>query len=288
MVNDHLGKICNAHVVHADQSELGALDPKCQQLAMLAAIAVDSPKTGRRVNLPAHLRPKMYPDFMDKQDRPCYHSEKILGYLFRKVKRAAEKEIELSSRLIGSPGTRIEQWYDKDLEMDGYKKYVADAWKLKVMYDVRLTALMDQFDVKAEGEVVSGHLTTFASKSNSRVKGDLNDRLKRMYTHLRDEFRTAFEQLPLHTGDDDQGSKKTEEEKQLHRDKELECKASAWYHVTYSPDLLRQMKEADPEKVLLLSFPWIAYDYLSRIKKRKKAEYDSYYNLIQSVGALSH
>nr|GEX17474.1 transcription elongation factor TFIIS-like [Tanacetum cinerariifolium] len=39
-VNDSLGTICNAHVVHADMSDCGALDEKCIKLAELAAIAV--------------------------------------------------------------------------------------------------------------------------------------------------------------------------------------------------------------------------------------------------------
>ena len=287
MVNDHLGKICNAHVVHADRSDLGALDPKCLHLATLAAIAVDSPKTGKRVDLPAYLRPKMYPDFMDKQDKHCYRSEKILGYLFRRVKRVAV-EGELSSCLMCSSSPSFEQYYDRDLEVDGYKKYVAEAWKHKMMYDARLTALMSQFDVRSEGEIVSGHLTSFTSKSNSRVKSDLNDRIKRSYTHLRDEFRVLFEQLAAAGGEEEEYklNERGKEGMQVYVDKELERKASAWYHVTYYPDFVRELEKADLGKVLLLSFPWIAHGHLCRIKKRKKAKYESYYNLIQSVGAF--
>ncbi|KAF9615730.1 hypothetical protein IFM89_026145 [Coptis chinensis] len=72
MVNENLGVICNAHVVHADQSEYGAMDEKCIQLAELAATAVDSPKTGKFVIMPHLLKPKMYPDFMGKEDFMSY------------------------------------------------------------------------------------------------------------------------------------------------------------------------------------------------------------------------
>ncbi|RVW54045.1 RNA-dependent RNA polymerase 6 [Vitis vinifera] len=41
MVNENLGAICNAHVVHADRSEYGALDEACLDLAERAATAVD-------------------------------------------------------------------------------------------------------------------------------------------------------------------------------------------------------------------------------------------------------
>lgn len=47
MVNDSLGTICNAHVVHADMSDIGALDKKCLDLAGLAAIAVEIQKDHR-------------------------------------------------------------------------------------------------------------------------------------------------------------------------------------------------------------------------------------------------
>ena len=64
MVNENLGSICNAHVVHADLSEYGALDEKCIHLVELAATAVDFPKTGKTVSMPAQLKPKLYLDFM--------------------------------------------------------------------------------------------------------------------------------------------------------------------------------------------------------------------------------
>ncbi|KAI5056194.1 hypothetical protein GOP47_0029715 [Adiantum capillus-veneris] len=273
MVNDHLGKICNAHVVHADQSKEGALDPKCLQLAELAATAVDSPKTGKLVILPPNLRPKKYPDFMDKDDKPSYRSEKILGILYRRVRGAAEKEIKLSS-LLGNPDFSFEQNYDRDLEVDGYEEYLTEAWQLKQMYDVRLAALMDRYDVRVEGEVVTGHFTTVLSKHNSRKRGDLKERLINEYTCLRNEFRQIFKE--------EDGADLSEAEHELLEEK-LECKASAWYYVTYHPDSVAKVREVNSD-FLLLSFPWIAVEDLARIKSRKRRAYESYYKLIQSFG----
>ncbi|GJN09518.1 hypothetical protein PR202_ga27533 [Eleusine coracana subsp. coracana] len=48
MTSDNIGRISNAHVVHADISKNGALNKKCIQLAELAATAVDSQKTGHK------------------------------------------------------------------------------------------------------------------------------------------------------------------------------------------------------------------------------------------------
>lgn len=264
MVNDHLGKICNAHVVHADQSEQGALDPKCLLLAELAATAVDSPKTGKMVILPPHLRPKIYPDFMDKEDKPSYRSKKILGILFRRLLLITEREIKANCQAEDP-----DIFYDPDLIVEGFENYVPEAWDLKQIYDERLRALMDQFDVKVESEVVTGHFTTFPLNFTSRRRGDLKDRLKWSYSTLRKEFRERFEENV------------SEEEE--------ECKASAWYHVTYHLDYVQKMKEADLQdfsKVYLISFPWIAVETLSRLKLRKRRAYESYHKLIQSFGSF--
>lgn len=278
MINDHLGKICNAHVVHADRSELGALDPKCLQLAELAATAVDSPKTGKLVIMPSHLRPKAYPDFMDKDDKPSYRSEKILGILFRRVRGTAEKEIKLSC-LLDSPDFSFDQYYDRDLEVEGFESYVPEAWQLKQIYDAKLTALMDQFDVRVEGELVTGHFMAFPLKYNSRRKGDLKDRMRNSYANLRNEFRRIFK--------GEVAAEMSEDEEDL-LEQQLECKAFAWYFVTYHPDSVSKMKGTDSGKVVLLSFPWIAVEDLARIKLRKKRAYESYYNVLQSYGGSLH
>ncbi|KAH7415135.1 hypothetical protein KP509_14G029700 [Ceratopteris richardii] len=275
MANDHLGQICNAHVVHADQSELGALDPKCLELAELAAVAVDSPKTGKLVILPSALRPKAYPDFMDKEDKESYRSKKILGILYRRVRGTAEKEMKLSS-FLGNAEFSIEQSYDPDLKIDGYEEYVREAWHFKQMHDVQLGALMDQFDVSIEGEVVTGHFTTILSKHNSRKRGDLKERIINMYTSLRNKFRQIF--IGRDVSNLSEAERKDLEES-------LERKASAWYYVTYHPDSIRKMKEIDQDNDLLLSFPWIAVEYLAKIKLRKTKAYEAYYKMIQSFEA---
>jgi RNA-dependent RNA polymerase len=88
MVNDNLGIIDNAHKVFADDSERGgAMSDECIELAKLHSIAVDFPKTGVAVEIPYHLRPKKYPDFMEKPDKPTYESQSVIGKLFRESER---------------------------------------------------------------------------------------------------------------------------------------------------------------------------------------------------------
>ncbi|THU44667.1 hypothetical protein C4D60_Mb02t09780 [Musa balbisiana] len=256
MVNENHGVICNAHVVHADRSEHGALDENCLKLAELAATAVDFPKTGKIVTMPPTLKPKTYPDFMGKDDRLSYKSEKILGKLYRKIKDATDDE--LPSEL---PCTFEDLPYDTDLEIIGSLDYLADAWQNKVVYDRHLNALLAQYRVSSEGEVVTGHIWSLP-KYNSRKQGELKERLKNAYSSLRKQFWHIFKTMSpdlLQLTDDEKCSL-------------YEMKASAWYQVTYHPRWVkkyRELKEPDGDGVpARLSFAWIAADYLVRIKVR--------------------
>jgi len=114
ILNDNLGQLCTRHAILADQSEFNVREEKCVELARLASIAVDFPKTGRSVDLrfAPKVKTHIQPDFMArrallKEDyapnphgfysptvghsgtRPdrkyFYRSERILGQLYRYV-----------------------------------------------------------------------------------------------------------------------------------------------------------------------------------------------------------
>ncbi|XP_042505199.1 RNA-dependent RNA polymerase 6-like [Macadamia integrifolia] len=259
MVTENLGVICNAHVVHADRSEYGALDEKCIQLAELAATAVDFPKTGKLVTMPQALKPKMYPDFMGKSESQSYKSKKILGKLYRKIKDASE-EVPASLELTYATEDIS---YDADLEIPGSADFLEDAWNHKLIYDGQLSALLGQYKVNREEEVVTGHIWSMP-KHNSKKQGELKERLKHAYNALKKEFKQIFENM----GPDSQ--KLTDDEKNT----AYEQKASAWYQVTYHPRWVkeaRQLREPEAEKLSsMLSFAWIPADYLVCIKIRRR------------------
>lgn len=257
MTNENLGPICNAHVVHADRSDYGALDVNCLKLAELAALAVDFPKTGKIVSLPQHLKPRLYPDFLGKEDNQSYKSTKILGRLYRKVRDAYDEDAATSSELHYFPSDIP---YDMDLEVPGAADFVFDAWEKKCSYDGQLKGLMGQYKVKREEEIVTGHVWSIP-KSNSKKQGELKERLSHSYNALKKEFRQMFENL------DSNLEALTDDEKNLLCEK----KASAWYQVTYHPKWVKQsppLQEPDGpgDVVVMLSFAWIAADYLARIK----------------------
>ncbi|KAK4389694.1 RNA-dependent RNA polymerase 6 [Sesamum angolense] len=240
MVNESLGTICNAHVVHADLSEYGALDEKCIKLAELAATAVDFPKTGKIVHMPAELKPKMYPDFMGKEEFQSYNSNKILGST----------------------------------------SFIADAWNCKCSYDGQLIGLLGQYKVNREEEVVTGHIWSMP-KYSSKKQGEVKERLKHAYSTLRKEFRKVFECMGPEF---DQFS---DDEKNIM----YERKASAWYQVTYQESWVKKSKELhavdDAGKSVMLSFAWIAADYLARIKiKRRMMENSISTKPIDSLGSF--
>lgn len=259
MVQESLGEICNAHVVHADLSEFGAMDEKCLKLAELAALAVDFPKTGKLVTMPFDLKPKMYPDFMGKEAFQSYESKKILGKLFRQVKDCDAEGGE-SSGLEYVPENIP---YDTNLEIPGYEDFIDDTWSLKCSYDGQLIGLLGQYKVNREEEVVSGHIWSMP-KYSSKKQGELKERLKHAYNTLRKEFRNVFEQMGPNFDLLSNDEKNTIYER----------KASAWYRVTYHPQwvtrsLELQLPDAASNSVML-SFAWIAADYLARIKIRHR------------------
>ncbi|XP_047325026.1 RNA-dependent RNA polymerase 6 [Impatiens glandulifera] len=261
MVNESLGAICNSHVVHADMSEYGAQDEKCIKLAELAAIAVDFPKTGKIVTMPHKLRPQLYPDFMGKDKFQTYKSKKVIGRLYRHVKNVYEKDIEtcsdMSFNLEDIP-------YDKELEISGSEEFIEEALKLKCSYDGKLSALLSQYKVTREEEIVTGHIWSMP-KYVSRKRGDLQEKLRHIYSALRKEFRQQFENLGPEFD-----IVSVDEKNSIY-----ERKASAWYQVTYHLNWVKMSLEwqntsDNEEKRVMLSFCWIATDYLSKIKIRSR------------------
>lgn len=264
MVNESLGTICNAHVVHSDISPYGALDEDCLRLAELAALAVDFPKTGKVVTMPNDLKPQMYPDFMGKDKSYSYKSDKILGRLYRRIVDAYGVESSRSDELINVSPKGIT--YDTDLEVLGSDDFTNEAWGLKCSYVGQICSLLAQYNVSNEEEIVTGHIRSMV-KFNGRKQGELKEKLKHSYKCLKKEFRQHFDKLGSdfeHLGD---------EEKNLVYEK----KASAWYQVTYHPEWVKKSLELqgpDNEKQVdvILSFAWVPADYLARIKVKRAGE----------------
>uniref|UniRef100_A0A0A9F2B6 RNA-dependent RNA polymerase n=1 Tax=Arundo donax TaxID=35708 RepID=A0A0A9F2B6_ARUDO len=118
MINDALGIISTAHLIHADHDPLKARSPECLQLAALHSMAVDFAKTGAPAEMPRALRPREFPDFIERWEKPMYISNGVLGKLYREALRQAENSDDL---LPPAPPSCA---YDPDLEAPGFHEFL--------------------------------------------------------------------------------------------------------------------------------------------------------------------
>ncbi|XP_076912251.1 RNA-dependent RNA polymerase 2-like [Bidens hawaiensis] len=237
MTSDTLGGISNAHLVHADREPEKALSPKCLQLATLHSMAVDFAKTGAPAEMPRSLRPREYPDFMARWDRPMYISQGPLGKLYR-----ATKESELIDNAASAYTTEaIQDSFDPDLVVSGFIDFIDTALTHKEMYLDALTSLMTYYEAETEDEILTG---------NIRNKSSYLQRDNRRYGETKDRILVAIKCLQRDAKGWFEGGCEAKDRHKL---------AAAWYHVTYHADYCKG-------NVKCLGFPWIVGHILLDIK----------------------
>jgi len=136
-VSDNLGRIANAHLALSDRLEKGPRDLKCLKLAKLHSDAVDFPKTGIPAEITPDLKPKMYPDFMEKPADKSYRSKNVIGRIYREC-ATTESFVPKNYR----------QSFNKAMLIDGYEVFLEDGRLQKANYDQELKSLMNQYGVK--------------------------------------------------------------------------------------------------------------------------------------------
>jgi RNA-dependent RNA polymerase len=242
MINDNLGAIANAHLVHADHEESKARSLQCLLLANLHSAAVDFAKTGSPAEMPRILRPKQFPDFMERWDRPMYPSSGALGKLYR----AAIDEAKLAESRMDTDEPLI---YDSDLEVEGFDAFLDAAKEFRDQYSERLSAMMNYYGAETEDEILTGNLRNklmYLQKDKQKY-GDMRDRMLISVRNLHKEVETWFKD----NCDEGESAKM----------------ASAWYHVTYHPNFYSATN--------FLSFPWILCDILLNIKDSNRRRRNS-------------
>ncbi|MED6106025.1 RNA-dependent RNA polymerase 2 [Stylosanthes scabra] len=237
MINDTLGAISTGHLVYADREPEKARSGKCRELAELHSMAVDFAKTGAPAEMPRVLKPKEYPDFMERFDKPMYISNGVMGKLYRDI---TELKLQVTSSSAWSEKL-AEQYYDHDLEVNGFDAYLETASGHKEMYAQKMISLMKFYCAETEDELLTGNLINRASylQRDNRRYGDMKDRILISVKDLQHEAKEWFE---------------TSSEP-----REYQPLASAWYHVTYHPKYYQENSN-------FLSFPWIVGDILLHIK----------------------
>lgn len=237
MISDTLGVISTAHLVHADRDPEKARSQKCIELANLHSRAVDFAKTGAPAEMPFALKPREFPDFLERFEKPTYISGSVFGKLYRAVKSTlAQRKPEDAERENNKVA------YDSTLEAAGFESFIETAKAHRDMYAEKLSSLMNYYGAANEEEILTGILRTkemYLQRDNRRY-GDMKDRITLSVKDLQREAMGWFEK----SCEDGQERKKL---------------ATAWYYVTYNPS-------HDDEKPKFLSFPWIVGDVLLGIK----------------------
>lgn len=241
MINDTLGAISTAHLVHADREPDKARSKKCLELAELHSMAVDFAKTGAPAEMPRVLKPREFPDFMERVDKPMYISNGVLGKLYRAI---IESKMQVRSDFVWSEKV-AEEAYDHDLEVSGFEVFIETALSHKEMYAQKMNSLMNFYGAESEDEMLTGNLHNRASylQRDNRRYGDMKDRILIAVKNLQHEAKEWFETCCQPT--------------------EYQHIASAWYHVTYHPRYFH-------ENSSFLSFPWIVGDILLQIKSANR------------------
>jgi RNA-dependent RNA polymerase len=250
MKNDCLPRIAHAHLAWADRLHGGVEENKCMRLAKLHSDAVDYNKTGSPAKMTRDLRPRMWPHFMEKKHQPkdrIYKSHKILGQLYDSVERVdfvPNLEMPFDQRILN-----CEIKVDEDL--------MHFAKQLKHTYDLAVRRIMAQHEIGTEFEIWS---TFVLSHANVSKDYKFHEELGGISSSLRDRFRKECY--------DKVGGRQFERVAPL---------AVAMYHVTCNEvtvALAEFQKDhpasaskvrLNPDKLPLISFPWILPDILGKI-----------------------
>ncbi|KAL3512903.1 hypothetical protein ACH5RR_025620 [Cinchona calisaya] len=237
MINDTLGTISTAHLIHADREPDKGLSEKCLQLATLHSMAVDFAKTGTPAEMPRYLKPREFPDFMERWEKPMYTSQGALGKLYRAT---VSSSVSGKSSFVFSAKI-VQDAYDDQLLVDGYELFLETARHHKEMYIDKMSTLLTYYGAETEDEILTGNL---------RNKSSYLQRDNRRYFELKDRILVSIKSL--------QKEAKGWFESSCEKSVEMEL-ASAWYHVTYHPTYCEGSSKC-------LGFPWIVGDILLDIK----------------------
>ncbi|TPX69282.1 hypothetical protein SpCBS45565_g02593 [Spizellomyces sp. 'palustris'] len=283
--HNNLGQIDNAWKAWADISESGARDPHALRLAELHSDAVDFAKKGIPAIMESALRPKKWPDFMEKPEIKSYRSEKAAGEIYRSV----SVDLELLKEFQPLP----------QLIISGYERYLKEARDQKMQYDTEICALMNQYGIKSEFELVSGYIFKLSELELKKRPQELKEQVMHAVLVIQRGYRERFWTQDLMPNEDKSLliNKESVIGFETPLPKEICCKASAWYMAAYNPTQpeahrddscekneetlaaerrRRAIKKSDAEYERIdwdmhgqfYSFPWILYDVLSNLYRQ--------------------
>ena len=245
--NQLLGIISHYHVATSDMKEDGARDDLAIELAKLASLAVDAPKTGIFPTIPEKatklIRDKGYPDFMEKTENTSYPSRKLLGEFYHEARTVCFKATEWQNILNYYSKRDFKQRLPGNVPIDmfmipGHEIYIEDAKKIYFKYTNAIRTIMLSLGIETEAEVMLS-LIIKCHPLLSADMGKITRVLETATSHLTQEFREIFYTDTAST--------------------EYKQKAAAWYLAAYQ----RQLQQSS--ELISLSFPWLVGEHLCEI-----------------------
>jgi len=217
-------------------------------LAKYASIAVDYGKSGIEPPSLSGFRITEYPDHMRKKNQISYKSNSILGKLYRGILPQIEK---------WNPSTRkIDIKLDEDLITKNWKRFEKDSKMIRDNYFFELEGLMNQFGVRSEEEIITGDIIKlhwFYQKKRHEIWG-AREMVVVLYADIVENYVRQFWTYLLY-------NMKNLKLNEIDFKNSIFDFCSCWYMVTYQ----------NTEKPFL-SFPWLIYPILCKLKKKEDFE----------------
>uniref|UniRef100_A0A0M3INC5 RNA-dependent RNA polymerase n=1 Tax=Ascaris lumbricoides TaxID=6252 RepID=A0A0M3INC5_ASCLU len=277
---DSIGTIANSFLVNADL--YGICSEVCMNIAQKHSQAVDFPKTGQPPDplvkmwtekddgtfLPPE-RAERWPDFMNKTHEPSYMSPRLVGHLFRRT-RLVEDVLTITTAYEERDALHL----DKNLLYPGREQFWKEARMDMNAYNADVRALLDNYGIQDEGQLFSGCISVVRNRisdrdmddmslynTNHMIEKKLNDIFLRCRENFFDEFGGYFSNT-----DPERSYNNVEMSDDLRRictnpSPDMKMKASAYYEICY------REASSNINAKRLLSFPWVAWDVLARIKQ---------------------
>ena len=146
---NNLGLIGDSHLALADQDKNGAKGSIPMHLAEIFSQAVDAPKTGLKIELNEEENAKKFPHYMGKKKNKSYVSNNILGIIYDNINENISL-MENDKEIIGI-------YYDKNMEIPGWKNYAILALVFYRDYFNEMVNLLMKNEIKGESILLTGN-----------------------------------------------------------------------------------------------------------------------------------